>query len=110
MKGLVRCFSVECTLRPGEVVERFPLGEPCAKADIVDVGEELIELLLIRSVRSLDLAVQLWRRGFDVGMTNAEILDMSMELSLESMTIVGSDLADPERELVDDGVDEVDCV
>jgi hypothetical protein len=61
-------------------------------------------------VRSLDLAVQLWRRGFDVGMTNAEILDMSMELSLESMTIVGSDLADPERELVDDGVDEVDCV
>lgn len=58
-------------VRPGEVVELLPLGEPCAKVDIVGVGEELIELLLVRSVRSLDLAVQLRRRGFDIGVANA---------------------------------------
>jgi hypothetical protein len=37
-------------VRPGEVVELLPLGEPWAKVDIVGVGEELIELLLIRSM------------------------------------------------------------
>jgi hypothetical protein len=37
-------------VRPGEVVELLPLGESCAKIDIVGVGEELIELLLVRSM------------------------------------------------------------
>ena len=97
-------------MRPGEVVELLPFGEPCAKVDIVGVSEELIELLLIRSVRSLDLAVQLRRRGFDVGVANAQVLNMPMELSLEFMTIVGSNLADSEREFFDDGIDEVDRV
>ena len=76
----------------------------------LDVGKELIELLLIRSVPSLDLAVQLRRRGFDVGVANAQVLNMPMELSLEFMTIVGSNLADSEREFFDDGIDEVDRV
>jgi hypothetical protein len=97
-------------VRPGEVVELLPLGEPCAKIDIVGVGEELIELLLICSMRPLDLAVQLRRRRFDVGVANAEVLNMPMELSLEFMTIVGSNLADSEREFFDDGIDEVDPV
>jgi hypothetical protein len=41
---------------------------------------------------------------------NAQVLNMPMELSLEFMTIVGSHLADSEREFFDDGIDEVDRV
>jgi len=34
----------------GEVVELFPLGEPCSKIQIVGTGQELIELPLISSM------------------------------------------------------------
>jgi hypothetical protein len=37
-------------MRSGEVVELLPFGEPGLKVDIVGVGEELIELLLISSM------------------------------------------------------------
>lgn len=78
--------------------------------DIVGVGKELIEILLFRSIRSFDLVVQLRQRGFDVGVANAQVLNMPMELGLEFLTIVGSSLADPERGFFGGGIDEVDCV
>ena len=49
-QDLVRCFSVECTVRSRQLVEVLPLGKFGAEVDIVGVGEELIELLLIGSV------------------------------------------------------------
>ena len=97
-------------MRSGEVVELLPFGEPCSKVHIVGVCQELIELLLISAMRPLDLAVQLRRSWFDVGMANAHVFDMPVELGLEFMAIVRSHLADTEREFVDDGIDEVDRV
>ncbi len=94
----------------GRVAELLPLGQPCAKVDIVGVGEQLIELLLIRSVRPFDLAVELRRRWSDIGMANSLVFNMPMELGLELMAVVRSHLADAEREFVNDGVDEVDRV
>jgi hypothetical protein len=43
-------------------------------------------------------------------MANAQVFNMPMELGLEFMTIVRSNLADAEREFGDDGIDEVDRV
>ena len=43
-------------------------------------------------------------------MPDTEIFDMPMELSLELMTVIGADLADTERELIDDVIDKVDRV
>jgi hypothetical protein len=59
---------------------------------------------------SLDLAVQLRGSTFDVSMAYALILDVPVELGLELMAVVGSDLFDPERELFDDVLDKVDRV
>ena len=59
---------------------------------------------------SLDLAVELWGSALDVGMADALILDMPVELGLELMAVVGPDLLDAERELFDDVIDEVDRV
>ena len=43
----------------GEVIKALPLVEFGFQIDIAFVGEELVELLFIGSMRSLDLAVQL---------------------------------------------------
>jgi hypothetical protein len=59
---------------------------------------------------SLDLAVQLRGSTFDVSMAYALILDVPVELGLELMAVVGSDLFDLERELFDDVIDKVDRV
>lgn len=42
-------------------------------------------------------------------MTNALVLDVPVKLGLELVSVVGSDLANAERELLDDVVNEVDC-
>ena len=59
---------------------------------------------------SLYLTVQLRRSAFDVGMSDALIFDVPVELCLELMAVIGSDLFDAERELFDDVIDEVDRV
>ena len=64
-------------------------------------------LLLIGTMGPLDLAVELLGSTFDVGMADAVILDVPMELGLELMAIVGSDFLNPEWELFDDVIDEV---
>lgn len=93
---------------PGEVVEAFPFIEFCLEIDVAFVAEQLVEFLLIRSVRAFDLAVQLRRAAPDVGVSYALILDMPVELGLKLMAIVGSDLANAKREALDDVVDKVD--
>lgn len=59
---------------------------------------------------SLDFAVQLRSSTFDVSMADALIFDVPVELGLELVAVVGSDLFDAERELFDDVIDEVDRV
>jgi hypothetical protein len=49
-----------------EVVELFPGGQFLVEINVVGVGKQLVELLLVRSVRSLDFAVQLRRPRLDV--------------------------------------------
>ncbi len=43
-------------------------------------------------------------------MTNAQVLNMPMELDLELIAVVGAYLADAELEFVDDSIDEFDRV
>ena len=66
--------------------------------------------MLVRAMGSLYLTVQLRRSAFDVGMADALIFDVPVELCLELMAVIGSDLFDAERELFDDVIDKVDRV
>ena len=59
-----------CAVPSSEVVEAFPFVEFCFKIDVAFVTEELIKLLLIRSVGSLDFAVQLRCPALYVGVPN----------------------------------------
>lgn len=59
---------------------------------------------------SLYLTVQLRCSAFDVGMADALIFDLPVELGLELMAVIGSDLFDAERELFDDAINKVDRV
>lgn len=59
---------------------------------------------------ALDLSVQLWSSAFDIGMADALIFNVPVELGLEFMPVVGPDFPDAERELFDDVIDKVDRV
>lgn len=57
-------------VRSVEVVEALPFAQFCFEIDVSFVAEKLVEFLSIRSVRSLDLAIQLWRAAFDIGVAD----------------------------------------
>jgi hypothetical protein len=80
------------------------------KVYVTGVRQQLVELLLVGPVRPLDLAIELRGAWLDVGMTDALVLDVPMELGLELMAIVGPHLADPEGEPGNDVVDEGDRI
>lgn len=61
-------------------------------------------------MRSFYFAVELWRAALDVGIADAKILDVPVELGLELMAVVRSDFFDAERKLFDDVIDKVDRV
>src|SRR5450631_3355678 len=61
-------------------------------------------------MRSFHLAIELRRSLFDVGVPDAFVFDMPMELGLELMPIVGSDFFDAERKFLDDVIDEINGV
>lgn len=86
-------------IRSGEVLEALPLPEFDFKIDDTLVAEEMAKLLLVRPMRSLDLAVQLGRARLDLGVADAEVLDLPVELRLELSAVVGPDFLDAEREL-----------
>jgi hypothetical protein len=65
---------------------------------VVGVGQPLVELLLIWSVRTLYVAVEARRPWLDVDVLDAEIFDMPMEEGLVLMPAVRPDLLDPEGE------------
>ena len=97
-------------MRPREIVEALPFSQLSMKVYVTGVRQQLVELLLVGPVRPLDLAIELRGAWLDVGMTDALVLDVPMELGLELMAIVGADLADPEGEPGNDVVDEGDRI
>ena len=77
---------------------------PFAEFVVQDVGvvdhdavQKAVELFLIYAVAAFDFAVQAWCGGFDVGMTEALIQDVPLELSLEFSSVVGLDGVDAKR-------------
>ncbi len=75
-------------MRSMEVVKAFPFVQFRFEIDIAFVAEELVELLAVRAVRSFDLSVELGRPALDVGVADAQILEMPMEFRLELMAVV----------------------
>ena len=59
---------------------------------------------------SLDLAAHLRCSWIDVSMTDALIFDIPVELGVELMSVIGSDLYDAERDLIYDVIGDVDRV
>ena len=74
------------------------------RVHIALVTQQLIALFSIRALGSLNLDVQLRNSGFDISLSDTQILNMPMELRLELMATIGSDLLDTKRELGDDVV------
>src|SRR5687768_13150522 len=61
-------------------------------------------------MRTLHLAIQSWCSRFDIGVAYASILQVPVEFGLELVTIVGANGIDPERELGNDVIHEVDRI
>src|SRR5712692_4908341 len=95
----------------GEIVEALPLVElGIEELGVVDhlASEQPIELFVVDAMRSLDLAVEPRRRWSDVDVLNAFVEQVPMEAGLELRAVVGLDLHEVERQLLDDVVDELD--
>jgi len=75
----------------GEVVDFFPPGQFGVQVGIARLAEKLLELLLVGSLGSFDLGVELRGIGFDAGVADAFVLDMQTEFCLELVTAVGTD-------------------
>ena len=75
-------------MRSVEIVEAFPFVQLGFEFDIAFVAELLTEFLSIRPMRAFHFAVQLGRTALDVGVADAKILDMPMELRLELIVII----------------------
>ena len=66
------------------------------------MDEKLVELLAVRAVRTLHLAVELGRATFDIGMADTKILDMPVDLRLELIAVIGAYFTDAKRVLFND--------
>jgi hypothetical protein len=65
---------------------------------------------LVRTVGSLDLAIELRRSRFNVHMSNTLVFDVPVEQCLELMTSIGSNRVDAERELLYHVIDKINSV
>ncbi len=74
---------------------------------LIPIHSHLIELGFLDYIQK---AIELGRAALDVGVPDAEVFDMPMELGLELVAIVSAHFPNAERELFDDVVNEVDCV
>ena len=97
-------------VRPCKVVKLLPLGQFLFQIYIALVTHQLIELFLIRAVGSLDLAVELRRSRFDISMSDTQVFDMPMELRLELVAAIGSDLLNAKWKFGDDVINKINCV
>ncbi len=83
----------------GQVIEAFPFGQSCLQIDVVGVSQQLIELFGVGSMRAFDLAIELRRIWFDIGVSDTLVLNMPVEFGLELMAVVSTNLTDPEWNL-----------
>jgi hypothetical protein len=95
-------------MRPAEVVEVLPCGQFLVQINVIRIGWELLEFLLVRPMRSLRLAVELRRSGLDIDVPDSHILDVPMELGLPLMSAVSANGVDSEWESFYHVIDEVD--
>jgi hypothetical protein len=65
-----------------DIVELLPCGQFLVEINVIGVGQQLVEFLLVGPVRSLDLPVQLRGPGLDVHMPDALVLDVPVKLGL----------------------------
>jgi hypothetical protein len=89
------------------ISEVLPFSELLSGINIALVREQLVELLLVGSVGSFHLAVELRCPRFEVDVSDPLVGYAPVEPCLELMSVIGSDGVDPERGLLDRGVDEV---
>src|SRR5262245_36518393 len=99
-------------MRPVVIVIVLPLFELRVE-EVNVVGDavaiqELVELLVVDTMGSFDLAVQVWGPRTDVHMPNVEFLEMPVEMGLEFGTVIGLDDVDAERQAAEDVIDELD--
>ena len=95
------------TMRSDKVIEVLPFRQFSHQINIILAGHQLIELLLNRPVGSLYLAIELGCSCLDVDVTDAKVFNVPMELGLELMPPICPYLLNPERELLNDMIDEV---
>ena len=92
------------------VVEAFPLGQLLLEIHVAAIAEQLVEFIFVGPMGAFDFAIELRRARLDVDVFHAQVGDVPVEERLELVTSIGSDGADPKREFLHDGVDEVDGV
>jgi len=97
-------------MRSIEIVEPLPLHEFLFEVHVILVRYELVEFLLVRPVRSLNLSIELRASRLDVYMPNSHVLDVPVKLGLPLVAAVGPERLDAEGELLDNVVDKVDGV
>jgi hypothetical protein len=71
-------------VQPGEVVKPLPFSKCLFKVDVAFIAKQPIEFLLTGPVWSLDFPIQLRRTRFDIGIPVAPVLDVPVELGLDS--------------------------
>lgn len=77
-----------CAVRPDEVIDAHPVPQLGLEIDVALVAEKLMERLFVGPVGTFDFSFQLGRARLDVGVTDAEILDMPVECRLEPRAII----------------------
>jgi hypothetical protein len=95
---------------PVVIVKSLTLPKSLLEINIAFIAQELIELLLVGAMRSLDLPIQLRRPGLDVDMADVPIGQVPAEQGLELVTAVGAHSVDGKWERRDDVVHEGDGV
>ena len=99
-----------CAVWSVDVIKALPFVQFGLEIYVAFIAEKLVELMAVRAVRTLHLAVELGRATFDVGMADTKILDMPVDLRLELMAVIGAYFTDVKRDLFNDMIHEVDCI
>lgn len=72
-------------MRSNDVMESLPHAQLGFEIDFALAAQGLIKFLLVKSVGSLDLSVELRRAAFDECVPASQVFDVPMELRLELM-------------------------
>ena len=97
-------------VRSVEVIKALPFVQFGFEIYAALIAGKLAELLAVRAVRTLHLAVEPGRATFGVGMADAQILGMPVDQRLEFMAVIGAHFTDAKRDLFNDMIHEVECI